>query len=114
MVASYARTLIGERALAAQRGEQGEGWLPTDAQRLEVDAAAALTADGRAHVFSVAGAGATARAHREAFERWQIVPRVMRDVSRRDLSVELLGRPLPAPVLLAPIGVQSMIHPEGE
>ena len=34
--------------------------------------------------------------------------------SRRDVSVELLGRRLPAPVLLAPIGVQGMLHPEAE
>ena len=114
VVQNYARTLIGERALAAQRGEQGDGWLPTDAQRLEVDAAAALTGQGRAHLFSVAGTGATARANREAFARWQIVPRVMRDVSQRDLRIELLGRELPAPLLMAPIGVQSVLHPEGE
>ena len=36
------------------------------------------------------------------------------DVARRDLSVKLLGTSLPAPVLLAPVGAQSILHPEAE
>ena len=54
------------------------------------------------------------RANLEAFERWRIVPRMLRDVSERDLSVTVLGTAMPAPLLLAPIGVQSIVHPEGE
>jgi lactate 2-monooxygenase len=49
-----------------------------------------------------------------AFERWSIVPRMLRDVSARDLSTTVLGTQMPAPLLLAPIGVQSIIHPEAE
>jgi isopentenyl diphosphate isomerase/L-lactate dehydrogenase-like FMN-dependent dehydrogenase len=55
------------------------------------------------------------RANLEAFRRWRIVPRVLRkDLSVRDLSIELLGTRMPAPVLLAPIGVQTLLHDEGE
>lgn len=70
----------------------------------------------RAYVYVAGGAGAedTVRANRDAFRRWRIVPRFLRDVSRRDLGVELLGRRLPAPLLLAPVGVQAMLHPEAE
>jgi len=50
------------------------------------------------------------RANRAAFDRWRIVPRMLRDVSRRDMSVRLLGETLPAPLLLAPIGVLEMAH----
>jgi lactate 2-monooxygenase len=39
---------------------------------------------------------------------------MLRDVSTRDLSSALLGAAMPAPVLLAPIGVQSIVHPEAE
>ncbi len=49
-----------------------------------------------------------------AFRRWRIVPRMLRDVSQRDLSVQVLGMKLPVPFLLAPIGVQKIVHPEGE
>jgi isopentenyl diphosphate isomerase/L-lactate dehydrogenase-like FMN-dependent dehydrogenase len=56
----------------------------------------------------------TVRANREAFYRWRIVPRMLRDVSQRDLSVELFGAQLPAPVILGPVGVQSILHKEGD
>ena len=39
---------------------------------------------------------------------------MLRDVSERDLSVTVLGTEMPAPVMLAPIGVQSIVDPEGE
>jgi lactate 2-monooxygenase len=53
-------------------------------------------------------------ANLRAFERWQILPRMLRDVSERDLSATVLGTAMPAPVMLAPVGVQSIVHPEGE
>src|SRR5271168_4369435 len=56
----------------------------------------------------------TVRANREAFYRWRIVPRMLRDVSQRDLSVELFGLQLPSPVILGPVGVQGILHAEGE
>jgi isopentenyl diphosphate isomerase/L-lactate dehydrogenase-like FMN-dependent dehydrogenase len=61
-----------------------------------------------------AGGEDTVRANREAFYRWRIVPRMFRDVSQRDLSVELFGAQLPAPVILGPVGVQGILHPGGE
>ena len=51
-----------------------------------------------AYVAAGAGNEATLRANRAAFERWRIVPRMLRDVSERDTSVELFGRRLPSPV----------------
>lgn len=109
--ADYARTLY-QRWVAA--GGDGEGRLSTDPETLARDAAAALSEEGRAHLFGVAGTGATARSNRVAFGHWQIVPRVMRNVAARSLVTELLGRELPAPLLLAPVGVQTLIHAEGE
>jgi len=61
-----------------------------------------------------AGSEDTMRANREAFGRWRIVPRLLRNVDQRDLSVEVLGQRLPAPFLLGPIGVQGILHKEGE
>ncbi|WP_395110691.1 lactate 2-monooxygenase [Actinomadura sp. SCN-SB] len=88
--------------------------LPTDLTRLEALAAERLTERAFGYVAGSAGSEATARANRAAFDRWRIVPRMLRDVAHRDLSVEVLGTAMPAPVLLAPIGVQSTFHPDGE
>ena len=49
-------------------------------------------------------------ANRSAFDRYRIVQRVLRDVKKRDLSVELFGQHLPLPMLLAPIGVLELAH----
>jgi lactate 2-monooxygenase len=69
-----------------------------------------------AFAYLAAGAGAEQTAHenREAFDRWCIVPRVLRDVSTRDTSVELFGRRLPGPFLLGPIGVLELAHREAD
>jgi L-lactate dehydrogenase (cytochrome) len=88
--------------------------LPTDLTRLEELAGRKLSDRAFGYVAGSAGGEATARANRAAFGRWRIVPRMLRDVGHRDLSVEVLGTAMPAPVLLAPIGVQSTFHPEGE
>jgi isopentenyl diphosphate isomerase/L-lactate dehydrogenase-like FMN-dependent dehydrogenase len=73
-----------------------------------------LTAEAYDYLAGGAGGEDTLRANRDAFRRWRIVPRMLRNVAHRDLSVELLGRRLPAPVLLAPIGVLSILHHEAE
>ena len=79
------------------------------------EAARAVLPDGPWwYVEGAAGGGATMAANRAAFDRWRLRPRMLRDVAQRDLSVELLGRRLPAPVLLAPVGVLSVVHPEAE
>jgi L-lactate dehydrogenase (cytochrome) len=66
------------------------------------------------YVAGGAGAEDTMRANRDAFKQWRIVPRMLRDTAKRDLSTRIFTTPMPAPVLLAPIGVQSIVHPEGE
>lgn len=86
----------------------------TDGTRLEDAARERLDAGPFGYVAGGAGAGATVRANREAFDRWRIVPRMLTDATARDLSTSLLGTGMPAPVLLAPVGVQSIVHPDGE
>ncbi|MGI5208046.1 lactate 2-monooxygenase [Spirillospora sp. CA-108201] len=88
--------------------------LPTDLTRLEGLAERSLSAKAFGYVAGSAGSEATARANRAAFDRWRIVPRMLRDVAERDLSVTVLDTPMPSPVLLGPIGVQSIFHPDGE
>jgi len=61
-----------------------------------------------------AGSEATMRANLEAFERRRLRPRMLSGTTQRDLSVEVLGTRSPAPFFLAPIGVLSIAHEEGE
>jgi len=97
------------------RGTTGERPpFTTDLAQLEDAAREAMTPEAFGYVAGSAGSGATARANRRAFDRWRIVPRMLRDVAERDLATSVLGTDMPAPVLLAPIGVQTIVHPEGE
>jgi isopentenyl diphosphate isomerase/L-lactate dehydrogenase-like FMN-dependent dehydrogenase len=66
------------------------------------------------YVAGGAGLETTMDANRAASDRHRIVPRMMRDVSTRDLSVELFGRRLDTPFLLAPIAVLELVHPQGD
>jgi L-lactate dehydrogenase (cytochrome) len=88
--------------------------IPVSIAELERSAAAAMGERAAAYVFAGAGSEDTIDANREAFQRWRIVPRMLRDIADRDLSVTLLGTSMPAPLLLAPIGVQKVVHPDGE
>lgn len=88
--------------------------VPVAPAELERAAQAALAPEAFAYVAGGAGREATMAANRAALDRWRIVPRRLRDCEARDLSVELFGRRLPAPLLLAPIGVAEMAHPDAD
>jgi lactate 2-monooxygenase len=106
----YYREIYAKGMLAGERPTLPMAWA-----ELEERAREALDDRAIAYVFGGAGSEDTMRANLQAFRRWRIVPRVLRkDLSVRDLSLELLGTAMPAPVLLAPIGVQTLLHPDGE
>jgi lactate 2-monooxygenase len=87
---------------------------PIAVDELERAAYAAMTPEAVGYVAGGAGAERTVAANRSSLDRWRIVPRMLRGVASRDLSTTLLGTPLKSPVLLGPVGVQKIIHPEGE
>ncbi len=99
----YARGLAGEQPK-----------LPISWAELERRATEAMEPRAAAYVGAGAGAEDTMRENLDAFRRWRIVPRMLRDVAERDLATTVLGTEMPAPVLLAPIGVHTIVHPEGE
>jgi len=99
----YLRGLTGHRSA-----------VPISLLHLEERARLALPPAAWDYVAGGAGSEDTMRANRHAFRQWRIVPRMLRDVSQRDLGIELLGLRLPAPVLLGPVGVQSIVHAEAE
>ena len=104
-------SLSTERQLQIYR--QGSA-VAIGAEALEAQARAALPVERFDYLSGGAGSEATMQANLEAFRRWRIEPRVLCDVSHRDWRITLLGAELPAPVLLAPIGVQGLFHPDGE
>jgi 4-hydroxymandelate oxidase len=65
-------------------------------------------------VMNGADDGKTMNANRSAFDQWQIRVRRLVDVSRIDTKVELFGQVLKAPIILAPVGAQQSLHPDGE
>ncbi|HVD86175.1 MAG TPA: alpha-hydroxy acid oxidase [Solirubrobacterales bacterium] len=61
-----------------------------------------------------AGDEITLRENVEAWGRYRLRPRVLNDVSEVSTAAQVLGRPVAAPILVAPVAYQRMAHPEGE
>lgn len=97
--------------------ESGDGaakLLPVSFDEWESKAKSLLAAAPFGYVHGAAGAGDTNRSNVEAFQKYRIRPRVCCDITKRDMSISLFGAKLPFPVLFAPIGVNTILHPEGE
>ncbi|MGO4594412.1 alpha-hydroxy-acid oxidizing protein [Leifsonia sp. 2TAF2] len=88
--------------------------IPVGYAELERAAERRLSRAAFAYIAGSAGLERTAAANLDAFSRRRIVPRVLRDVSARDLSVELFGVRHPTPLLLAPIGVLDLARRGGD
>jgi lactate 2-monooxygenase len=88
--------------------------VPTAWTALEAAAQGAMSSEAWAYVAGSSGNEATAAANRAALDRWKIVPRMLRDVSARDIGIELFGHRYPSPVLAAPVGVLGLVHPDAD
>ena len=87
---------------------------PVSADDWEARAEEVLEPGPFGYIAGGAGAEATMRANLEAFDRHRLRPRMLTGNTERDISVEVLGTHSPAPFFLAPIGVLSIAHPDGE
>jgi lactate 2-monooxygenase len=92
----------------------GESPWPISPEEWEARAAESLEPRPFDYIAGGAGSESAMRANLEAFERRRLRPRMLTGNSERDISVEILGTKSPAPFLLAPVGVLSIAHPEGE
>jgi lactate 2-monooxygenase len=108
----FGRTRQMEVYLAGLRGRRP--LVPFSFDKLETTARRRMSREAFAYIAGGAGLESTIAANRAAFERRRIVPRMLRDVSERDLSVSLFGRTLPSPFLLAPIGVLELAHRDAD
>ena len=72
--------------------------------------------DLNAHAYFAGGAGdeVTLRDNLAAFERRKLRPRVLVDVSSISTATTILGTDVALPILIAPLAMQRMAHPEGE
>ncbi|WP_411503534.1 alpha-hydroxy-acid oxidizing protein [Brevibacillus centrosporus] len=88
--------------------------LPIAIEDWEQKARELLPAGPFDYIAGGSGAEETLVSNRAAFGKWAIVPRMLRDVSKRTLGIELFGQQLKTPVLLAPVGMQAIANEEGE
>lgn len=102
------------REIHARLETSGEASAPLTYETLKREAERNIRSDVFGFITTGAGTGTTKQVNRTAFEQWRIVPRVLRGISERDLSVRLFNDEFPAPILLAPIGGHALIHDEGE
>ncbi|MBV9141817.1 MAG: lactate 2-monooxygenase [Pseudonocardiales bacterium] len=104
--------LVNEIYLRGLTGQRPD--LPMTADGLQAAAQAALPVEVFSYVAGGASTERTVTANQEAFARWRIVPRMLRRVTERDLSTSVLGTPMTAPVLTAPIGALGLVHPDAD
>ena len=89
--------------------------LPFDWRALQSAAEAVMSPGAVGDVSGGAGGEETMRANREAFDGWRLLPQMLRGIpAERDLSTTVLGTAMPAPVLLGPVGVLEIVHPDAE
>jgi len=88
--------------------------VPMHPARLEAAAQVNMSKEAFAYIAGGAGLGHTIQNNRDGFGQYKILPRMLKDVSERDISIELFGQRLPTPFLLSPVGVLEMAHKEAD
>jgi lactate 2-monooxygenase len=89
--------------------------MPFDWREIRDAALAVMTDQAVGYVEGSAGIETTAQANRDAFDHWRLVPRMLRGIpAARSHAATVLGTAMPAPVMLAPVGVLSIVHPDAE
>jgi isopentenyl diphosphate isomerase/L-lactate dehydrogenase-like FMN-dependent dehydrogenase len=88
--------------------------IPASFQDLEKMAQQELDSEQFAFVSAGAGEGSSAAEATRAFERWRLVPHVLKDVTNRTTSTVAMGIAMAAPVMFAPVRGLRYIHPAGE
>lgn len=73
-----------------------------------------MSAAVRTLVQGGSGSGAAIRRNRDAWDQWFVRPRALVDVSACNLATSVLGQPISFPCVIAPSGLHSLLHPDGE
>ena len=88
--------------------------IPVDAAKLEEKAITRMSKKAAAYIAGGAGLQSSVTNNRTSFEKYNIVPRMLRNVSVRDTGIELFGKKIPSPLILAPVGVLEMVHKQAD
>jgi lactate 2-monooxygenase len=96
-------------------GTQGKMPLVSpDWKKLEQQAIENMPADACSYIVGGAGLQKSIENNRSGFDKYQIVPRMLKNVENRDTSTQILDIDFPSPFFVCPIGVAEMVHPEGD
>ncbi|MDF2757892.1 MAG: glycolate oxidase [Thermomicrobiales bacterium] len=88
--------------------------LPLNLHEYEVAARAVLPPMAWHYVAGGSGDEVTLRANRAAFDRWRLLPRMLRGLGDVSTTTTVLGQTIALPVLIAPSGRHRLCHDEGE
>src|SRR6187431_983326 len=80
----------------------------------EAHARTVLDDNAWAYLSGAAADGITLRANRGAWDAIGLLPRVLQPLAGGHTRIELLGRTLAHPLLVAPVAYQRLAHPDGE
>lgn len=103
-----------ERQQELYRRDEQELAVPIAFDDLKSAAKEALGDEEYNYIAGGAGSEDTLRSNREAFFRWQIVPKMLQDTADIDTGVDLFGNRHETPFLLSPIGLQALAHDQAE
>lgn len=109
MIGTERQGAIYSNGVAGQRPR-----VPVAFPALEARALDGMTPDAAAYIAGGAGREDTMAANVRAFDKWRIVPRVLRDVEHRNSRTTLFGCAMSAPLLTAPIGVLELAHRDAD
>jgi 4-hydroxymandelate oxidase len=90
------------------------GSLPLNLHEYEAAARGLLSPMVWDYVAGGSGDEVTLQANRAAFDRWRLLPRVLRGVREVSTATSVLGQAIALPVLVAPSGRHRLCHDEGE
>jgi isopentenyl diphosphate isomerase/L-lactate dehydrogenase-like FMN-dependent dehydrogenase len=124
----FAQAAFTQGALAeAFRPQDPAEWAPRDLDNLIADPSQALDVFDFEPVmkknvppahFGYMATGAddemTLRANREGFRKFELRPRRLTDVSKVDMSADILGTTYDSPIVIAPTGSNRAFHPDAE
>jgi 4-hydroxymandelate oxidase len=127
LLTSAAAAFADEYAWPEPQSGDPNAWAPFDPKYIvkspddainvfELEAAARLNIPPAHFGYMTSGTDSesTLRANRSGFQKFQLLPRRLNDVSKVDMSIELFGRKWDSPIYVAPVGGCGAYHPEGE